>query len=43
MWCDNLQEDEVGWSLCDGINGIDNSREVAKKGEHQADPKLYLQ
>ena len=33
-----------GWwvSLGDGIDSIDNSRNVAKNGEQQTDPELYL-
>jgi hypothetical protein len=42
MGCGCLQQIRSGSSLGDGVDSINNSREVAKEGEKQADPKLHL-
>lgn len=41
MGCGCLQQIRSGSSLGDGVDSINNSREVAKEGEKQADPKLH--
>ncbi len=38
--CASTQQIRSGSSLGDGVDSINNSREVAKEGEKQADPEL---